>query len=96
VAVRADAVLALAFPLLPPRSGRSRLAELRAPDVPRLVVQGGRDAFGCPPAGAGIQVHVVAGADHGFAVRRRDGRTPDDVLAEVRTAVSGWLAQTLT
>lgn len=95
--VGAVAVLALAFPLHPPgRPGRSRLAELQAPPVPRLVVQGDRDAFGMPPAGPGLQVHAVRGADHGFAVRRRDGRTAEEVLAEVREVVAHWLAQTLT
>ena len=94
--VGAVAVLALAFPLQPPRSGRSRLPELQAPAVPRLVVQGDRDAFGVPQAEPGVAVHVVAGADHAFAVRRRDGRSSEEVLAEVRQAVGQWLAQTLT
>lgn len=92
----AGAVLALAFPLQPPRSGRSRLTELQAPDVPRLVVQGERDAFGVPSGGPGVRVHVVAGADHGFAVRRTDGRTEQDVAAELRAVIRDWLAQTLT
>jgi predicted alpha/beta-hydrolase family hydrolase len=87
----AAAVLALAFPLVAP-SGRSRAAELDLPDVPVLVVQGERDAFGVP--GGAV---VVRGADHGFAVRRRDGRTAAEVAADVREAVSGLLAgQTLT
>jgi predicted alpha/beta-hydrolase family hydrolase len=91
----ADAVLALAFPLRAPR-GRSRDHELALPGVPRLVVQGARDAFGVPPPSSGVEVHVVAGADHGFAVRSRDGRAPADVVSEVRAAVTAWLAQTLT
>jgi len=95
-ALGADAVLALAFPLEPPGSGRSRLEELRQPQVPRLVVQGDRDAFGCPRPERGVQVHRVPGADHGFAVRRRDGRTRAQVIQEVREAVRRWLAQTLT
>lgn len=86
-------VLALAFPLEAPRA--SRLPELQLPAVPRLVVQGERDAFGVPQPEPGVQVHVVAGADHAFAVRRKDGRTPAEVLAEVRTSVGDWL-QTLT
>lgn len=98
--VGALAVLSLAFPLHPPgRPGRSRLEELRAPSVPRLVVQGDRDAFGVPEPEPGVGVHVVAGADHAFAVRRRDGRTQDEVLREVREVVGHWLvqlAQTLT
>ena len=85
-------VLALAFPLHPPgRPDRSRLPELLAPAAPRLVVQGSRDAFGVPAPAPGVAVHVVDGADHGFAVRRRDGRTAQDVAAEVRDAVTTWL-----
>ena len=95
-ALGADAVLALAFPLEPPGSGRSRLAELRLPEVPRLVVQGDRDAFGCPRSQDGVQVHLVRGADHSFGVRRADGRSRAEVVAEVRDAVRRWLAQTLT
>jgi predicted alpha/beta-hydrolase family hydrolase len=92
--VGAVGVLALAFPLHPPgRPDRSRLPELQAVGVPRLVVQGDRDPFGIPSGGPGVQVHPVAGADHGFAVRRRDGRTSEEVLAEVRGVVSHWLAQ---
>jgi uncharacterized protein len=91
----ARAVLALAFPLRPPGSGRSRLPELQGPQVPRLVVQGARDVFGLPVPGSGVAVHVVAGADHGFAVRRRDGREPADVAREVRMVVQDWLAALL-
>lgn len=94
-ATGAAAVLCLAFPLVAP-SGRSRDGELRAPDVPRLVVQGERDAFGRPAPGDGVRVHVVAGADHSFRVRRADGRTAADVRAEVSGAVADWLAQVLT
>lgn len=85
-------VLALAFPLTPPaRPERSRLPELALPRVPRLVVQGDRDAFGVPVPGEGVDVHVVRGADHGFAVRRMDGRTRAEVLDEVFNAVQRWL-----
>ena len=43
----ADGVLALAFPLYPPgRPEKSRAAELTAVQVPIVVVQGERDAFG--------------------------------------------------
>ena len=89
--VGAVGVLALAFPLEPPSGGPSRLPELTAVDLPRLVVQGSRDSFGVPEVEG---VHVVAGADHAFAVRRRDGRSPQEVHAEVRDVVEQWL-QTL-
>lgn len=92
--VGADAVLSLAFPLHPPgRPERSRLPELRLPTVPRLVVQGERDTFGLPEPEPGIEVQLVAGADHSFAVRRADGRTAADVSAQVTAIVADWLAR---
>ena len=91
----ASAVLALAFPLVPPGRTVSRADELAMPRVPRLVVQGSRDAFGMPSRKKGIKVHVVEGADHSFAVRKQDGRARKDVLTEVRETVREWL-QTVT
>jgi dienelactone hydrolase len=58
-------------------------------------VQGERDAFGVPAPSPGVEVHVVAGADHGFAVRRRDGRTTADVRGEVERVVRAWLDRQL-
>ena len=64
-ATGAVAVVPLAFPLHPPgRPERSRLAELDAPAVPVLVVQGDRDAFGMPPPRPGREIVVVPGATH--------------------------------
>jgi len=79
----ADAVLCLAFPLHPPgRPERSRLPELEQVDVPLLVVQGDRDAFGVPPGAV-----LVPGADHGFRVRKGlQGAGP-----QVRAHVETWL-----
>jgi predicted alpha/beta-hydrolase family hydrolase len=95
-ALGADGVLALAFPFRPPgRPDRDRAAELLLPDAPRLVVQGERDAFDVPPASPGVRVHVVAGADHAFAVRRRDGRTAADLREELERVVAAWLAERL-
>jgi predicted alpha/beta-hydrolase family hydrolase len=94
-ALGAVAVLALAFPLVPPGRTTSRLAELQQPKVPRLVVQGSRDAFGMPRPQRGVRVAVIDGADHAFAVRRKDERAPDEVLAQVARVVRTWL-QTVT
>jgi uncharacterized protein len=94
-ALGAAAVLALAFPLVPPGRTTSRLAELRQPKVPRLVVQGSRDPFGIPRPSRGVRVEVIDGADHSFAVRRKDGRAADEVLAQVADVVRTWL-QTVT
>lgn len=60
----ASAVLCLAFPLHPPgKPEKSRLDELAGMDVPVLVVQGERDAFGQPEPAHEREVVLVAG-DH--------------------------------
>ena len=80
-----EAVLCLAFPLLPPRRGekppQSRLPELEAVEVPVLIVQGESDRFGMPPDGPSRQVVRVAG-DHGL-------KADTDAVGQ---AVAGWLA----
>ena len=89
-ATGAAAVLALAFPLVPP-NGRSRAAELALPR--RAGARGAGRARRL--RGAAGRACVVRGADHAFAVRRRDGRTAEEVAADVRAAVTALL-QTLT
>ncbi len=92
-AVHAAGVLALAFPLLPPRERPSRLPELLGAGVPTFVVQGERDSFGSDvllrtqltTAGCGGQIIVstAVGADH--ALRKGiDG-----------PAITEWLARFL-
>jgi predicted alpha/beta-hydrolase family hydrolase len=86
-AIDALGVLCLAFPLRPPRrtgDAPSRLPELDAVRVPTLVVQGGRDPFGIPPASSLRTVVEVAG-DHSL---RAD-------LAAVSAAVSTWLREVI-
>ncbi len=87
-ALGAAAVLCLAFPLVPPprRGGvpASRLTELEAVTVPVLVVQGARDRFGMPPAGA-LRTVVEVPGDHSL----RSART------EVGAAVRAWLREWL-
>jgi len=91
----AVAVVALAFPLVPPRrSGRgqppggeqrpSRAGELAQVRVPVLVVQGERDRFGIPDAG-GCVVAVVPG-DH--ALRTATG--------SIGALVADWIARQVT
>ena len=64
-AVGAAAVVTLAFPTVPPRTPeQDRLAELAAPTVPVLVVQGDRDPFGVPPDAPGRTVQLLPGATH--------------------------------
>lgn len=66
------AVVCLAFPLHPPgRPDRSRAADLAGVDVPVVVIQGDRDAFGSAAelrqAVPGVAVVPVIGGDHGLA-----------------------------
>jgi uncharacterized protein len=80
---RASGVLCLAFPVHPPgRPDKNRLAELAAPTVPVLVVQGQRDPFGCPDPAPGREVVVLRG-DHSLRSDR----------AGLIAAVSEWLAR---
>ena len=86
-ATGAAGVLCLAFPLRPPRrSGAapaaSRLPELDAVTVPTLVVQGERDRFGIPPAGA-LRTVVRVPGDHSL-------RSDPQAVAD---AVRDWLAR---
>jgi uncharacterized protein len=79
---RGQAVLCLAFPLLPPRRGerppQSRLPELEAVALPVLVVQGESDRFGMPPDGPKRKVVKVRG-DHGL---KADTEAVGEAVAE--------------
>jgi uncharacterized protein len=82
----ASAVLCLAFPVHPPgRPEKDRLAELAAPHVPVLVVQGERDPFGRPGPAAGREVVLLRG-DHSL---KSD-------LPGLRAAVTSWLAEVVS
>jgi predicted alpha/beta-hydrolase family hydrolase len=81
--------------ITPPLAGGrpDRGAELAGTGVPVLVVQGDRDRFGMPQpdAARGIEVHVVAGADHEFHTRARDRRNTIDAVAEAARVGAAWL-----
>ncbi|MGY1635784.1 alpha/beta family hydrolase [Geodermatophilus sp. SYSU D00742] len=86
----AAAVLCLAFPLHPPgKPEQSRAGELTAVDVPLVVVQGERDAFGRPEDVAavldgrgGASVYAVPG-DHALEA------APDVVAAAAVDGLGG-------
>lgn len=69
--------------------------------VPTLFVQGDRDLLcdldvlareQAAHLGPGLATtHTVGGADHSFAVRKRDARASGDVLAEVAGVVGDWV-----
>jgi hypothetical protein len=88
--VCADGVVALAFPLHPPgRPDKSRADELKMLQVPTLVVQGSRDAFGTlaefPKRLPGVARVEVPG-DHSL----KQG------VDQAAAAVVKWVAKTLS
>lgn len=77
----AAAVLCLAFPEHPPgKPERSRQSELDAVELPTLVVQGRKDAFGAPLV-RGRQELVTLDGDHSLKAD----------ISGLRTAVAEWL-----
>jgi hypothetical protein len=97
---RCDGLAFLGYPLHPPgQFEKRREAHLPRIGAPMLFVQGDRDAFAredlllalLSRLGPMATLHRVAHADHSFGVLKRSGRTPADVLLEVRSALLGWL-----
>jgi uncharacterized protein len=94
------AIVCLAFPLhLPGRPEKSRVAELLAPSVPRLVLQGTKDSFGTPKeirtaigTAEGIKLVELPGADHGYRIARSSDFTVADLRVTVVTEVSRFIA----
>jgi uncharacterized protein len=87
------------FPLHPARKPAIRRAEhLAAVPLPMLFVQGTRDALAdleligevCRGLGDRATLHIADGADHGFQVLVRSGRTGDEVLGEIAGAAAGF------
>jgi len=93
-AVGAQAVLALAYPLLGPGSP----SELLATGRPTLVVQGGADPFGrpdqFPKLPPDIELVEIPAANHMFATGRPN-ESPGP-LAQLSEAVIEWLERRLS
>lgn len=92
----------LGFPLHTRKNpGTSRGRHLARVGLPTLFVQGTRDELAdldllrCVLAEVEPRptLHEVEGADHGFHVLKRSGRTDEEVLEEVCDAVAGWMAE---
>ena len=98
---QADALALFAYPLhAPGRADSQRVEHLPSIGVPTLFCSGTRDAFGEPEElrGAaalveGSAVHLLEGADHGFATLRSSGRTREDVWREAVDAMLAWLGE---
>jgi len=91
------------FPLHPAgEPGQGRADHLALVAVPMLFLQGTRDTLAdldllrpvIDNLGSRATLHVVDGADHGFNVLKRSGRTPADVMDELTRTMEGW-AETL-
>ena len=87
------------FPLhLAGKPSTTRADHLAAVRAPMLFMQGTRDALAdlslmrdvcarLPTA----TLHVVEGADHGFATTVKSGRSHDDVMDEIAGGVGAWI-----
>ena len=95
-----DGLALFAYPLSPPgRPDKRRDAHLPGISVPTLFCSGTRDTFATPDqlteAAAMVPlstVHLLDGADHGFAVLKSSGRAREDVWSEATGHLLDWLA----
>jgi len=77
---------------------QERADHLAAVSVPMLFLQGTRDKladFGlmsevCTGLGSVTELKRIEGADHGFHVLKRSGRSDDEVIAELACAIADW------
>ena len=99
---RLEALVFFGFPLhLSKKPSINRAEHLADVTVPMMFLQGTRDDLAdltlmrsvTDDLGAHATLHVVDGADHGFGVLKRSGRTAGDVLTELGDTVAAFLAQ---
>lgn len=93
-------IACLGFPLhgVGQTPSTDRAEHLTAVRVPLLFVQGTRDKLAdlslmtgvCSGLGIETTLHVVDGADHGFHVLKRSGRSDEDVMSELADTVTQW------
>lgn len=94
-------IVLVGFPLhgmgKPP--GAERAEHLAHVTVPMLFLQGTRDTLAdlglmrgvCDGLGRRATLHVVDGADHGFHVLKRSGRTDEEVLEDLALTIASWI-----
>ena len=99
-----DGLALFAYPLNPPGrsrapSGAGRGEHFSRIAVPTLFCSGTRDTFATREelmeAASMVpdsQVHILDGADHGFAVLKSSGRDREDVWTEATDSLLDWLA----
>ncbi len=94
-----DALALFAYPVHPPgRPEQPRTAHLPGIACPALFCSGTRDSYATPEelaAAAALvpdaRVHLLDGADHGFATLKSSGRSREDVWAEAAGVLVEWL-----
>ncbi len=94
-------IVFVGFPLHPTgRPSSDRATHLSDVTVPMLFLNGTRDKLAvmellepvCEGLGTQTRLHVVDGADHGFHVLKRSGRTDDEVLDELADEIAVFAA----
>jgi len=95
----AAGLIFVGFPLHPPgREGTERADHLDDVPHPMLFLQGTRDKLAeltlmkqvTDRLGERATLHVVEGADHGFHVLKRSGRTDDEVVEELARSTADF------
>ena len=90
----------LGFPLHPAgKPSAARAEHLKDVQIPMLFVHGTRDKLAEPALLRGVvkrrrslaTAHRIDGADHGFHVPARSGRTDREVVADIARVVSVWI-----
>jgi uncharacterized protein len=96
---RIKGLVFLGFPLHPPgQPGVKRAEHLQLVEVPMLFLQGTRDEFArldlitevCRQLGPEATLHVIEGGNHSFAVPRKSGRAPVQVIDELADTIALW------
>ena len=90
-----DGLALFAYPLHQPgRPDRLRDEHFGGLNMPVLFCSGTRDTFATPDELAAsaakipnARLHILQAADHGFAARKKDGRTREDIWAEAADAL---------
>lgn len=98
-----DGLIFFGFPLHGRgKPGTSRADHLAGVSLPLLFLQGTRDPLArldllepvVEELGGSATLHQVVGADHGFQVLKRSGRSDAEVLDEVAGEAVRWMART--
>jgi len=95
-----DGLALFAYPLHQPgKPERLRDGHFPALAMPTLFCSGTRDSFATPAELAAsaakvpdARVHILQGADHGFAARKKDGRTREEIWGEATDALIAFAA----